>query len=314
MEMEWSSIELKVMSCRNVKAFNFFQKLSVYVVVSILEDDKKQRKQKPLQRQKTGIDKDGDGNPEWNHVIHFDLKGICLPLHHLFLKFHLRCDGIVYGNKTIGQVTVPLKDLILHHSNGDVRFLSYQVTTAHGKPNGVFKFSYKMIHGGNRTPTTTTTTTTESGPPALDSSSSLSLSSGVDFPTEKIRYPSVEEDDDDDDDCPSPGICYPSVEVEYSPPQEIYRFPSQTFYYQTPALPLPPVEPPGAILYYTPPPPPPPPPRPYEYVLDLEWRGYDYNYGGCGYPGVVGQLERFHDDSWRLPTGGDGFPALWTRR
>lgn len=150
--MDSISLELKLTSCRDLKAFNFFQKLSVYAVVSILsisnDDSKKKKKnERPqcLQRQKTPVDGEGGRNPEWNHMIKFDLKSISLPDQddHLFLIFKLRCAGVISGDRSIGEVRVPLKDLI-DEFNGPVRFVSYQVQTSDGKPNGVLNFSYKL--------------------------------------------------------------------------------------------------------------------------------------------------------------------------
>ena len=111
------SMELKVISCKHLKAFNFFQKLVVYAVVSIISDESKNSNQKHqiqcLQRQKTPVDRDGNGNPEWNHQLQFDLRDISLAdSANYYVKFSLRCEGIVFGNKTIGEVCVPLKELI----------------------------------------------------------------------------------------------------------------------------------------------------------------------------------------------------------
>ncbi|XP_021279859.1 uncharacterized protein LOC110413411 [Herrania umbratica] len=134
--MDWSSLELKVISCTDLKAFNFFQKLSVYSVVSIVNEQakKKEEQHKRLQRQKTSIDRGGK-NPEWNHVFQFDLKSLpSEETDRLFLKFDLRHEGLV--GRTIGEARVPLKDLIEEFC-GVVRFVSYQVRNSDGKPNGL---------------------------------------------------------------------------------------------------------------------------------------------------------------------------------
>ncbi|KAK8480848.1 hypothetical protein V6N13_126642 [Hibiscus sabdariffa] len=146
--MDWTSLELKLISCTNLKSFNFFRQLSVYSVVSmvIINDNDKSKKKhhhqkKHLQRQKTSIQR-GGRNPEWNHLFQFDLQN--LPpeeTHHLFVNFDVRLDGLV--DRTIGQVRLPLKVLIDEFS-GVVRLLTYQVRDSDGKPNGVLKFSYKL--------------------------------------------------------------------------------------------------------------------------------------------------------------------------
>ncbi|KAL4368420.1 hypothetical protein GQ457_05G016480 [Hibiscus cannabinus] len=141
--MDWTSLELKLISCTNLKAFNFFHQISAYTVVSMViinDNDKSKKKQhhkKHLQRQKTSIQR-GGRNPEWNHLFQFDLQR---ETHHLFLNFDVRLDGLV--DRTIGQVRLPLKVLIDEFS-GVVRLLTYQVRDSDGKPNGLLKFSYKL--------------------------------------------------------------------------------------------------------------------------------------------------------------------------
>ncbi|OMP08284.1 C2 calcium-dependent membrane targeting [Corchorus olitorius] len=159
--MEWRCLELKVISCKDLKAFNFFQKLSVYSVVSIVMSDEQAKKKKKKkdeeqqcefpqrQRQKTCIDKSGNKNPEWNHVFQFDLKSSLgsdqdMGKGNLFLKFDLRRQGFGFVPTSIGEVLVPLKDLV-HEFRGVVRFVSYQVRNSDGKPNGVLNFSYKLM-------------------------------------------------------------------------------------------------------------------------------------------------------------------------
>ncbi|XWS33052.1 hypothetical protein CRYUN_Cryun22dG0044900 [Craigia yunnanensis] len=211
--MDWSSLELKVISCRDLKAFNFFQKLSAYTVVSIMimneQAKKKEEQQKHLQRQKTSIDKGGK-NPEWNHVFQFDLE--ILPPEesdHLFLKFDLRSEGLV--DRTIGEVRVPLKDLIDEFC-GVVRFVSYQLRNSDGKPNGVLNFSYKLIgrikKSGN-------------GSPQVDPSPEIQFSS------KKVAYPKLELDNQ------SGEVHYPSLDDVYYPPRQI-SFPSPVSHCQTP--------------------------------------------------------------------------------
>ncbi|KAJ6414835.1 hypothetical protein OIU84_003783 [Salix udensis] len=187
--MEGISLELKVISCRDLKTFNFFQKLSVFVDVSIFIDEpkknerqrqktaldflygvlkknekqrqrlqwqktpqnsfndeaRKNEQQQLLQRQKTPVAREGGSNPEWNHMMRFDLSTTSLPDYgdHLFIKFELRCQVSIFGNRTIGEVCVPFKDLN-EEFNGSVRFLSYQVRDSDGTHNGVLNFSYEV--------------------------------------------------------------------------------------------------------------------------------------------------------------------------
>lgn len=66
--MDSKSLELKVMYCKDLKSFNFFQKLLVYALVK-LESDDSDKKMKQNQQHRTPTDAEGDGNPEWNHTI-----------------------------------------------------------------------------------------------------------------------------------------------------------------------------------------------------------------------------------------------------
>ncbi|KAJ8759916.1 hypothetical protein K2173_010062 [Erythroxylum novogranatense] len=154
-DAEWTALELTLISCRHLKAFKIFQKLSVYAVVSIYNDELKKKEQ----RHKTAVDREGGGSPEWNDsTMHFDLKTISssspssLPSHHLYLRFDLCCEGVVFGKRAIGQVCVPLKDLIKESSGTDLtRSVSYQVRSSDKRPNGVLSFSYK-VHRNNTDP------------------------------------------------------------------------------------------------------------------------------------------------------------------
>lgn len=136
-----NSIDVKVISCKDLKAFNFFQKLSAYSLVSLgAGDGDKSQRQQP---QKTPIDRHGNRNPEWNHEVRFDLEQIAPPQRDLlFLDFYLFSDGI-FGGKPLGEVHVPLTDLV-RDFNDAVRFVSYQIRSADGKPNGVLNFSYRV--------------------------------------------------------------------------------------------------------------------------------------------------------------------------
>jgi hypothetical protein len=223
--MDLSSIELKVISARDLKGFNFFQKLSVYAVVRLVNEEvKKKPEQQQLQRQKTPADRVGDRNPEWNHEMHFDLKDLLLPddCNNLFLRFDLRSEGIVFGNN-VGEVQVPVfKDLVDDESNGAMRFVSYQVRSRDGKPNGVLNFSYKVIKNGKTNKEVVRSDTLKVGS----------------FSKEKVDYPRVEVENRVGD------ICYPSLLDVVSPR---IRLPSPKSYNWTPGSPP---SPPAGVSYH----------------------------------------------------------------
>ncbi|GMH24431.1 hypothetical protein Nepgr_026274 [Nepenthes gracilis] len=152
--MEPSCFEIEVTSCKNLKAFNFFQKLSVFAVVSIGTDDSDLKlNEQQRQEQRTPADKEGDGNPEWEQSMTFDLTSLPASLvpDDFFLFFELRHHQI-FGDKLVGEVRVPLKDVIGDNCSPReiVRYVSYEVRSPDGKPNGVLNFSYKVIGASQR--------------------------------------------------------------------------------------------------------------------------------------------------------------------
>ncbi|GMI67777.1 hypothetical protein HRI_000447000 [Hibiscus trionum] len=195
--MDWTSLELKLISCQDLKAFNFFQKLSAYSVVSMViinEQSKKkeEHQKKHLQRQKTSIDIRGGKNPEWNHVFEFDLRSLSPEeTDHLFLKFDLRADGLVV--RTIGEVRVPLKGLI-DEFGGVVRNLTYQVRNSDGKPNGVLNFSYKLKG-------------------KIGTSGNHDSPRVIESPSEKVVY-GIESSSPEKSHCSSEKVVYPKVELD----------------------------------------------------------------------------------------------------
>ncbi|KAF9686093.1 hypothetical protein SADUNF_Sadunf03G0122400 [Salix dunnii] len=274
--MEGISLELKVISCRDLKTFNFFQKLSVFVDVSIFIDEpkkneqqrrktaldflygvlkknekqrqrlqrqktppntfideaKKNEQQQLLQRQKTPVDREGGSNPEWNHMMLFDLNTTSLPDYgdHLFIKFELRCQVSIFGSRTIGEVCVPFKDLN-EEFNGSVRLLSYQVRNSDGRPNGVLNFSYEV---NGKVEKNEIDSPRVDLPPGIRFSSPKKFhypSSEVDVKSSKPRlYPSL---NDISFSSPPPGTGFPSTESCY-PVKPCYAMPPPAFPLQLP--------------------------------------------------------------------------------
>lgn len=149
MTMEYTSLELRVISCKDLRAFNFFQKLSAFVTVSIVPGDgdpQNQQLHPALQhRHRTPTSKGGHRNPEWNHVVGFDLSAVS-PRDYagLSLRFdvRLRLPSVV-GSRSIGEVRASLGDLV-DDFTGPVQFRRYQVKNDDGKGIGVLNFTYKL--------------------------------------------------------------------------------------------------------------------------------------------------------------------------
>ncbi|XP_058742141.1 protein SRC2 homolog [Vicia villosa] len=239
--MESSFINLKLISCKDIHAFNFFQKLTLYAQASISSNNPRiQLNEKNTQQQRTPTHRnpEEDGtNPEWNHDMRFDLS--FLSSHsdptEFFICFEFRHDGVILGDKFIGQSRVPITDLI-NDVDGITRFVSYEIRSAEGKPNGIFDFSYKLE--------------------GVQNQSSQILDGRI------SGYPVLTPED-----CAPAPVQYPISEIERPC---CYSVPEGPFYAPVAATAPPPVSYPfaGDCNYYYPPPqpsmypyPPPPPPR-----------------------------------------------------
>ncbi|KAK3409553.1 protein SRC2 homolog [Eucalyptus grandis] len=145
MKMEYTSLELQVISCEELRAFNFFQKLSVFVTVSIVAGDNPKKQLHPaLQRcHRTPTSKGGHRNPEWNHEVGLDLSAVS-PRDYpgLSLRFDVRLPSVV-GSRSIGEVRASLQELV-DEFNGTVQFRRYLVKNDDGKGIGVLNFRYKL--------------------------------------------------------------------------------------------------------------------------------------------------------------------------
>lgn len=290
-------LEIRVMWCKGITtSFNFFQKLAVYTAVSITPEDQTLKiTQDQKQEQKTPIDQEGDGNPEWNSIMKFDLSppNISSNLNKLALVFELRNQGQLFGYKEIGEVRVPVRDLVESVGVGVGRLVSYEVRGPDGKHNGVLDFSYKVINKADL------------GNYVADSKIQMSgfenhhccPRKGHDYYSEpeKIQYPKIDYDMGPNPNS-NPGPIMPSI----------WAHENQHPQFWAPPLPLPahyeepPPPPPPRIL----PPPPPPEQQPYAYRPPPEQQPYAYRtppYGDPYWAGYQGPPPGYHQQQ---PSGG----------
>uniref|UniRef100_A0A0V0HSA6 Putative formin-A-like n=1 Tax=Solanum chacoense TaxID=4108 RepID=A0A0V0HSA6_SOLCH len=139
--MEYRTLDINVVSGKDLNKVNLITKMDVYVVVSISGADDDRSNQKT----KTHVDHDGDNNPTWNFPIKFTIDDNAAVQNRLHLVFKLRCQRAL-GDKDIGQVDVPIKELLesSNSSNGSKQFVSYQIRKPSGKPKGQLTFSYQF--------------------------------------------------------------------------------------------------------------------------------------------------------------------------
>ncbi|GAB4848600.1 hypothetical protein Ancab_003306 [Ancistrocladus abbreviatus] len=317
--MQSTALEIKVISARDLKAFNFFQKLTIYAVGSIGSDVRNLRlSEEHRQEQRTPIDKDGNGNPEWKYSMSFDLNVLPSSLRpeDLFLLFELHNQAQVFGNKVIGDVRVPLSDLIGDYSAGDFRFVQYEVRGGDGKPNGSLSFSFKVFHQSFPKyvpPITGYPPTVTSHQHQLQSTEAAvgatRYEPGRDPPVGeepwRIHYPRIDLVEcksqssepplgvDQVQNCPPPPSSIeptvqssppPNVPASYYPPN--YHPPPPPLWPAAPPPPPPPPPPPAHFLHppplppsfpYSGPPPPPPPPPPSHYQVPVQPNVWHYH-------------------------------------
>ncbi|KAI6700909.1 hypothetical protein NL676_015233 [Syzygium grande] len=260
--MESNALIVKLLHGKDVRAFNFFQKLNVYARASVVSDDPSKKLGRD-QQHRTPTVKECDGDPEWKHEMRFDLSEISLrDCGHAFLRVDLFHEGVMFGDKHIGEVRVPLTDLA-ELGDGVVRFVSYQVKNPEGKPNGVLTFSYSVYGKGETGDAAAAGTApgpivggypvVNPPPPHGGWAEVGAAASENQPPSPEIQYPVIDFQSGESDET------YPSVVV----PQQSYYPPPESYYPQPPPmlppLPRPPPPPPPfahGACYYPPPPPP----------------------------------------------------------
>uniref|UniRef100_A0A2P2LBB3 WW domain-binding protein 2-like n=1 Tax=Rhizophora mucronata TaxID=61149 RepID=A0A2P2LBB3_RHIMU len=138
--MESRLLEISVVSANDLKDVNLFTTMDFYAVVSIKADSC------TTQKKKTHVHKDCGPNPTWNFIMEFTVDEAALQQNRLTLKFEIKSDRS-FGDKEIGEVHVPIKDLLDSAAAGDGKEhknVSYSVRTASGKAKGTLNISYKF--------------------------------------------------------------------------------------------------------------------------------------------------------------------------
>lgn len=136
--MEQRTLEITVISAKDLHKVNLISKMDVYAVVSILAGDT------PHQLFKTPVDKEGGSNPTWNFTFKCNIDEAAAQQSRLALVFKLKSERVL-GDKEIGEVRVPIKELLDSPGSGNAKqFVSYQVRKPDGKPRGFVSFSYQF--------------------------------------------------------------------------------------------------------------------------------------------------------------------------
>uniref|UniRef100_J3L7J8 C2 domain-containing protein n=1 Tax=Oryza brachyantha TaxID=4533 RepID=J3L7J8_ORYBR len=132
--MAQRTLELTLISAKDLKDVNLLSKMEVYAVVSLSGD--------PRSRQRIPTDRAGGRNPTWNATLRFTVPASGAGSLHVLLRAER-----ALGDRDVGEVHIPLSELLSGVPDGAVpaKFVAYQVRKlSSGKPQGVLNFSYKL--------------------------------------------------------------------------------------------------------------------------------------------------------------------------
>ncbi|AES65152.1 cold-regulated protein [Medicago truncatula] len=134
----YRTLELDIISAKDLKDVNLFSQMSVYAIVSILGD--------PLNPQitTTHIHRHAGRNPTWNIPVKFAVNESLAYYNRLSLEVKLISYRKFLPCSTIGKVRIPLKGLLDNPANAGFQ-LSYQVRKKRSrKSKGTLNLSYKF--------------------------------------------------------------------------------------------------------------------------------------------------------------------------
>ncbi|XP_064988126.1 protein SRC2-like [Musa acuminata AAA Group] len=133
----YRTMEVTMISANDLNDVNIFSKMDVYAVVSIAGE--------PRSSQRTPTDKNCGKNPSWNVTLRFSVPADPDAAARLVLHVLLRSERAL-GDRDVGEVHVPLKELQPPSSSSAPQFVSYQVRKpSSGKPKGVLNLSFRFL-------------------------------------------------------------------------------------------------------------------------------------------------------------------------
>lgn len=135
--MECRPLDLTIISAEDLKDIQLIGKQDLYAVVSINGDART--------KQKTKVDKDCGTKPKWNHQMKLTVDDAAARDNRLSLVIQIVADRPIAGDKPVGEVTVPVKELLDQNKTGDEdKAVTYAVRLPNGKAKGSLKFSFKF--------------------------------------------------------------------------------------------------------------------------------------------------------------------------
>uniref|UniRef100_A0A803NQJ5 C2 domain-containing protein n=1 Tax=Cannabis sativa TaxID=3483 RepID=A0A803NQJ5_CANSA len=137
--MQYRGVEITIISAKDLKRVKHLTKMDVYVVVSLSGG--------PEMEQKTPVDKASGPNPNWNYPMNFNIDEEEAHKGRLALKFEVKCHRRLHSDKDIGEVNVPVKELLDNGGDGKfIKYVTYQLRKPNGKHRGQLNLSYKFAN------------------------------------------------------------------------------------------------------------------------------------------------------------------------
>ncbi|KAG7653620.1 C2 domain [Arabidopsis suecica] len=134
--MECRSLDLTIISAEDLKDIQLIGKQDLYAVVSINGDART--------KQKTKVDKDCGTKPKWKHQMKLTVDDAAARENRLTLVFEIVADRPIAGDKPVGEVSVPVKELLDQNKGDEEKTVTYAVRLPNGKAKGSLKFSFKF--------------------------------------------------------------------------------------------------------------------------------------------------------------------------
>ncbi|KAJ3669661.1 hypothetical protein LUZ60_011611 [Juncus effusus] len=134
MAMANNSLEVTMISAKDLKKVHLLSKMSVYAIATISGGD-------PADIRRTAPDRRGGRSPTWGTTVRFVILSTDP---RLALSITLR-SARFFRDTEVGEVIVPIKDLLEAGADGEEKFVSYQVRRPSGKPKGVLNLSCKVM-------------------------------------------------------------------------------------------------------------------------------------------------------------------------
>uniref|UniRef100_A0A0D3G391 C2 domain-containing protein n=1 Tax=Oryza barthii TaxID=65489 RepID=A0A0D3G391_9ORYZ len=136
-------LEVTLVSAKNLKKVTMFSKMRVYAVASISGGDPR------VPTHRTHADREGGRSPMWHAPLRFPIPDAGADMRAIALHVLLRAER-VFGDSDVGEVFVPVKDLVAAApEGGEHRHLSYHVRRpVSGRKCGVLHISGKGLQLG----------------------------------------------------------------------------------------------------------------------------------------------------------------------